>query len=263
MSAAISQRRFAPFFESAVFAGRLLTKWRRHPFIPLQSVLLPTILLFTYYMLVSTSMARLTGSDNLDVVVSMCALAGGMSGSVAAGLAIPDERDDGLLSRFWVMPVHRASALLGTLAAEAARTLIATVVITLVGVILGLRFEGGPWAAMAFVLIPVCWVTVYAALVVIVALKFESRAVLTWFSILSLGAVFGSTAVAPRELLPDFLYPIARLQPMSPTIESMKTLARDGFALQPLAGTFAWVAAVGLWVGIFALRSYRKAAQSA
>lgn len=262
MSTALSPRRFPMLFESAVFAGRLLTKWRRHPLIPLQSVLLPTILLFIYYMVVSTSMARLTGSDSLDVVVSMCALAGGMSGSVAAGLAIPDERDDGLLSRFWVMPVHRASALLGTLAAEAARTLVATAAITLVGVLLGLRFEGGAWAAMAFVLIPVCWVTVYAALVVVVALEFQSRTVLTWFSTLSLGAVFGSTAVAPREIFPDFLYSIARYQPMSPTIESMKSLAREGFALQPMAGTFIWVAAVGLSVGILAMRSYRRAAQS-
>ena len=262
ISSTIEPSRFPLLAESAVFAGRLLTKWRRSPLIPLQSLLFPTILLFVYYMLVSTSMARLTGSNNLDVVVAMCALAGGMSGSLAAALSIPDERDNGLLSRFWMMPVHRASALLGTLAAEAARTLVATVVITFVGVLLGLRFEGGPWAAVLFVLIPVCWVTVYATLVVVVALEFQSRTILTWFSTFSLGAVFGSTAVAPREVFPDFIYPIVQYQPMSPTIESMKALARDGFAVQPLAWTFAWVIAVGALVGLLAMRSYRKAAQS-
>ena len=75
--------------ESVVFAGRLLTRWRRNPLVPLQSLLFPTILLVVYYLLVSKSMTRLTGSDSIDVVVSMCALAGGMSGSLAAALSIP------------------------------------------------------------------------------------------------------------------------------------------------------------------------------
>ncbi|BBY29759.1 ABC transporter permease [Mycolicibacterium sediminis] len=262
MTTDVSPPRFALVQQSAIFAGRLLTKWRRDPLIPLQSLLFPTILLFIYYMLVSTSMKRLTGSDNLDVVVAMCALAGGMAGSLAAALAIPDERDNGLLSRFWMMPVHRASALLGTLTAEAARTLVATVVITLVGMLFGLRFGGGPAAAVLFVLIPVCWVTVYALLVIVLALSFRSRTVLTWFSTVSLGAVFANSAVAPRDVIPDWLYPAIRFQPMSSTIESMKALARDGFAIRELSWTLAWMVVLAVVVGVSAMRSYRKAAQS-
>ncbi|MBJ7338431.1 ABC transporter permease [Mycolicibacterium sp.] len=248
--------------ESVVFAGRLMTRWRRNPLVPLQSLLLPTILLIVYYMLVSKSMTRLTGSDSLDTVVSMCALAGAMSGSLAAALSIPQERKSGLLSRFWLMPVHRASALTGTLLAEAARTLVATIVITGVGMALGLRFHGGVAAAVLFVLIPVLWVTVYAAVVLVVALRIESFAVLTWFSTISLGLVFGSSGVAPMDLFPSWLRPLIRLQPMSPTIEAMKELARSGFAVRPLLGTFAWIVVIGAAVGALALRSYRAAAQS-
>lgn len=248
--------------ESAVFAGRLLTRWRRNPLVPLQSLLFPTILLIVYYMLVSKSMTRLTGGDSLDTVVSMCALAGGMSGSLAAALSIPGERDDGLLSRFWVMPVHRASALTGTLLAEAARTLVATVVITTVGIVLGLRFHGGVAAAALFVAIPVLWVSVYATVVIVVALRFRSRAVLTWFSTLSLGAVFGSSGVAPLELFPSWLRPVVQFQPMSATIEAMKSLAREGFVGRPLLWTFAWIGAIGVVAGTMAMRSYRAAAQS-
>lgn len=248
--------------ESAVFAGRLMTRWRRNPLVPLQSLLLPTILLIIYYMLVSKSMVRLTNGDSLDVVVAMCALAGGMSGALAAALSIPDERDNGLLSRFWMMPVHRASALTGTLLAEAARTLVATVIITAVGMLLGLRFHGGVAAAFLFVLIPVLWVSVYATVVIVVALRFQSRSVLTWFSTFSLGAVFGSSGVAPMELFPRWVQPIVRFQPMSPTIEAMRALARDGFAVGPLLWTFAWIAGTGAFVGTLAMRSYRAAAQS-
>jgi ABC-2 type transport system permease protein len=239
-----------------------MTRWRRNPLVPLQSLFFPTILLIVYYMLVSKSMTRLTGSDSIDVVVSMCALAGGMQGALAAALSIPDERDNGLLSRFWLMPVHRASALSGILLAEAARTLIATAVITSVGVLLGLRFQAGVLAALAFILIPVLWVSVYSLLVIVVALHFESRAVLTWFSTFSLGAVFGSSGVAPIEIFPTWVQPFVRFQPMSPTIEAMRALARDGFALQPLLWTLAWIAVLGAIVGTLAMRTYRAAAQS-
>lgn len=259
---AIEPRGHALATESLVFAGRLMTRWRRNPLVPLQSLLFPTVLLIVYYMLVSKSMTRLTGSDSLDVVVSMCALAGGMSGSLAAALSIPDERDNGLLSRFWMMPVHRASALTGTLLAEAARTLVATAFITAMGVLLGLRFHGGVAAAALFIMIPVLWVSVYATVVIVVALRFQSRTVLTWFSTFSLGAVFGSAGVAPMELFPTWVQPFVRFQPMSPTIDAMKALAREGFAVGPLTWTFAWIIGIGALVGAMAMRSYRAAAQS-
>lgn len=248
--------------ESVVFAGRLMTRWRRNPLVPLQSLLFPTLLLIVYYMLASKSMMRLTGSDSLDVVVSMCAMAGGMSGALTAALSVPDERDNGLLSRFWMMPVHRASALTGILLAEAVRTLAATVIITAVGLLLGLRFHAGVAAAALFVVIPVLWVSVYATIVIVVALRFRSRTMLTWLSTFSLGAVFGSSGVAPMEIFPTWLQPFIRLQPMSPTIEAMRALARSGFAVGQLSWTFAWIIGVGLVAGMLAVRTYRAAAQS-
>jgi ABC-2 type transport system permease protein len=251
-----------PFWhESMVFAERLLTRWRRNPLVPLQSLLFPTILLIVYYLLISKSMARLTGSDSIDTVTAMCALAGGMSGSLAAALSIPDERDNGLLSRFWIMPVGRGTALAGTLMAEAVRTLTATLIITLVGVLLGLRFSS-PLAAVVFVLIPVAWVTVYATGIVAIALRIQSRAVLTWISTLSLGAVFGSAGVAPVESLPGWMREAAQLQPMSPTIQAMLALSREGFAVRPLLGTLSWVCLFGVIAGVLAVRGYRAAAQT-
>lgn len=248
--------------ESSVLAGRLLLQWRRNPLVPLQAIMFPTILLIVYYLLISKSMTRLTGGDALDVVVSMCVLAGGFSGAVAAGLTLPGERDSGLLSRFWVQPIHRASPLTGTLLAEAARTLVATVLITTIGLVLGLRFEGGIFAGALFVLIPVAWVVVYATIVVVVALRFRSHAVVTWLTMLAFGAVFGSSAVVPIDIFPSWLQPIVRAQPMSPTIEAMRSLARDGVATWPLLWTFVWLAVLGTGMGAVAVRSYRTAAET-
>lgn len=259
----VEVRRFPLAAESAIFAGRLMTRWRRNPLVPLQSLLFPTILLIVYYMLVSKSMTRLTGTDSLDTVVSMCALAGGMSGSVAAALSIPSERENGLMARFWVMPVRRASALTGTLLAEAVRTVVATVVIAIVGTMLGMRFHGGLVAALAYLAIPVLWVTVYATLVILVALRSHSLALLNWLNGLSLGAVFASSGVAPLDLFPAWIRPVVRYQPMSATIETMTNLARGNVAVQPLLLTITWIVAIAVVAGMLVMRTYRAAARSA
>ena len=99
--------------ESLLFARRQLTHWRRSPTVPIQALLFPTFLLITYKLLVGKSVVRITGTDSLYGLVPMCAVAGAMFGALGAGLTIISERDSGLLSQLWVLPVNRASALAG------------------------------------------------------------------------------------------------------------------------------------------------------
>jgi ABC-2 type transport system permease protein len=105
-------------------------------------------------------------------------------------------------------------------------------------------------------------VSVYATVVITVALRVQSRTILTWISTFSLGAVFASSGVAPMDLFPAWVRPFVRCQPMSPTIEAMTALARDGFAVRPLVWTFAWIVAIAALAGTLAMRSYRAAARS-
>ena len=249
--------------ESLVFAGRHVSRWRVEPVIPIQSVLFPTLLLIVYYLLVGESMVTMTGTDNLSGLVPVCALAGGMIGALGAGFAVPFERATGLLSRLWTFPVHRASALIGRLLAEAARTLVAVAMITAVGVALGLRFEGGWLAVIPFLLVPVLVVVVFATVVLTVALGAgpEPNVVFTWLATGSIGLVFASSGVAPVETLPSWLRPVIQYQPMSQAIESMRAFAEGNSALWPLTLTFAWAVGVAAVFGPLAVRNYRLAAE--
>jgi ABC-2 type transport system permease protein len=249
-------------FESVVFAGRHFTRWRRLPVVPIQSLLLPTLLLVTYSLMVSKSMTRLTGANGLHGLVPMCAVAGAMLGALGAALAMPRECESGVLSRFWTLPVHRASALTGTLLAEAARTLAATALITAVGFAFGFKFDGGWIAMIPFVLVPVLVALVFSTVVITIALRPQGRTLLTWLGTATIGLVFGSTGVAPIEIYPSWLRPLVQLQPMSPTIESMRALAQGDPALLPLLLTFAWIVGLGVIFVPLAIRSYRAAAES-
>jgi hypothetical protein len=120
-----------------------------------QASLFPTFLLVIYKLLIGKAVLAVTGSDSLYGLVPMCAVVGAIFGTLGAGLAVPAERESGLLTRLWVLPIHRASPLTGRLLAEATRTIASAVVLTAFGVALGLRFVGGWEAAVPFVLVPV------------------------------------------------------------------------------------------------------------
>ena len=248
-------------FESVAFAGRLLLRWRRHPIVPIQALLFPTVLLVTYYLLVGKSVVRITGTDSLDGLVPVCAVAGAMFGALGAGLTIPAERNSGLLSRFWTFPVHRASPLAGRLLAEAVRTLAGAVLITAVGVALGLRFHGSWLAVVPFLLIPVAVVVVFATLVVTVALRSDGNTLFTWLATGSIALVFCNSGIATLQAFPPWLRPFIEYQPMSPIIESMRALARGDAASAPLLAATAWLLALGALFGRGAVRGYRNAAE--
>jgi ABC-2 type transport system permease protein len=248
--------------ESLLFAGRLFTNWRRAPIVPIQALLFPTFLLITYKLLVGKSMVRLTGTDSLYGLVPMCAVAGAMFGALGAGLMIPTERESGLLSQLWVLPVNRASALIGRLLAEAARTLLGAILITAVGVGLGLRFHGGWLAVIPFLLVPVLVAVVFSTAVIAIAVRSTSSAVLFWLAVPSITLVFSSSGVPPVEMLPSWMRPLIPLQPMAPTIQSMRALAQGGPALWPLLLSLVWALGLAAVVGPLAVRGYRAAAET-
>lgn len=247
--------------ESWIFAGRLFLQWRRYPTVPLQSLLFPTVLLITYSLLVGKSMVRVTGNSGLDVLIPVCAVAGAMSGSLGAGMTMPYDRESGLLTRLWIMPVHRASALTGTLLAEALRTLIGTCLILGTGYALGFRFHGNVLALLTYLVIPSLVVVVFAMIVVTLALHADGRTILAWVGTGSMGLAFA--AIVPVDKIPSALRPIAHYQPVAPPVEAMRALSNGaGGIWVPLTITLGWIVLLAATMGPLAVRNYRQAAET-
>ena len=248
--------------ESVLFAGRLFTHWRRAPTVPIQALLFPTFFLITYKLLVGKSIVKITGTDSLYGLVPMCAVGGAMFGALGAALMIPPNARAVCSANCGCCPYNRASALIGRLLAEAARTLVGTVLITAVGVGLGLRFEGGWLAVIPFILVPVLVVVVFSMAVIAIAVRSQSSALLMWLTVPAITLVFSSSGVPPVQMLPSWIRPLIPLQPMAPTIESMRALAQGGPAMWPLLLSVVWAVGLGALVGPLAVRGYRAAAES-
>ena len=248
--------------ESVLFAGQQLAHWRRSPTVMVQALLFPTFLLITYKLLVGKSIMKITGTNSLYGLVPMCALAGAMIGSLAAAQSIRAERESGLLSQLWLLPVNRASALIGRLLAEAARTLVGSALITAVGVGLGLRFEHGWLAVIPFILMPVIVGGVFAMGVLAIAVRSKGSTAY-WLGVPVIGLVFPSSGVPPVAQMPSWMQPLIPLQPMAPTIAFMRALTQGGPALSPLLLCLMWVFGLAAVLGPLAVTGYRVAAESA
>jgi ABC-2 type transport system permease protein len=248
--------------ESLVFASQLLIRWRRQPGVLIEGLVYPTFLLITFKLLLGKSILRITGTDSLYGLVPMCVVVGAMLGAVTAGRSMTFERDGGLIGRLWVFPVHRASALTGRLLAEAARALGSSVLITAVGIGLGLRFKAGWLAAIPFMLVPVPVVVVFSMAVIAVAVRAKTGAVLSWLGVPATGLVFASSGVIPSQTLPSLVRLNVQLQPMWGPMESMRAFAQGGPVLWPLMLTLMWALGLAALLGPLAVRGYRAAAEA-
>lgn len=248
--------------QSWVQAGRLLTEWRRERAVLVGSLIVPVSLLLVYVAVLDERVHKLTGVESVYGLVPVCAVLSALFGALSTSLGIAMERDSGMLSRMWVLPVHRASPLTGRLTAEAVRALVGTILITALGIAMGLRFTHGWLTILIYVLIPSVVVVGFTALVMAIAIRTNGVSLMTWLAAGTVALAFLNPGTTPINTFPEWLRPFVRMQPMSPPIEAMWALAHGGPLVRPLALTIAW-AVVLLAVSVpMAVRGYRDAAES-
>ncbi|MBO0852443.1 MAG: ABC transporter permease [Nocardia sp.] len=248
--------------QSLVEAGRLLRRWSRQPDVIVSTVVLPILLLLMYDLVLKRSLDAHSGVDPIYGFAPMIAVAGAMYGAMGTGMSLFGERQSGLLRRFWVLPIHRASGLIGRLIAECARALAATVVVTVVGLILGLRFHAGFGGVIGMLIVPVIVIAGFTPIVITVGVSSAGDKVTELFAIVVLVGMFFNSGFVPVQNYPGLLQPIVRYQPMSCAIEAMRGFTLGGAALTPFLQTVVWAAGLMVVFGFFAVRGYRRAVRS-
>ncbi|WP_280264582.1 ABC transporter permease [Nocardia wallacei] len=248
--------------QTAIQTRRLLKRWRRDPLTMAQSLIFPALLLVMLDTVLGRQISAFSGASALYGSVPMVTLVSVMSGSLAGAITLGRERDDGLLARFWVLPVHRVSGLLARIAAEGARILTCTLVLFAVGVLLGLRFRQGWAAAVALVGVPLLYGLGFATLVTAVAVYTAKPALVEAISLGSSLLMFFSTGFVPLAAYPAWAKPIVAHQPMSYAVDAMRGLSLGGPVRGPLLATVAWSVGAMVLFAVPAIVGYRRASRS-
>jgi ABC-2 type transport system permease protein len=187
-------------------------------------------------------------------VIIMCVA----SGIAYAALRVNNDLSKGIISRFKTMPVASSSILGGHAVSSVISNLISVAMVMLVALLIGFRSGAGiaEWLIFGGILVLFTLATTWLAIVFGLLAKSAEGA--GAFSYVLLLLIFVSSAFTPTDKMNSALRAFAEHQPMTPIIETMRSLLVNG-----TAGDSAWIAVawcVGLLVVTYftALRIYKR-----
>lgn len=263
-------RRTQPISENAprrlvphtwVLTNRILRRWSRDPATVFESLVIPIVLLVTLDIVLGDAISQVSGHSALYGSVPLVAMVGAMTGGMIGGIGLMGERADGLLSRLWVLPVHRASGLLARLAADVVRIVVLTACILCTGLVLGFRFRQGILESVAWLFIPACLGLAFSAIVITIALYAPSTIMVEATEVIWAALMFFSTGFMPLEQYPEWIQPVVQHQPVSCAVDVMRGLSLGGPVLAPLVGMLLWTAGIVAACAIPMAIGYRKASR--
>lgn len=240
---------------------RLLIRWAHDPQSVIQALILPCMFLVSIDLVFGRPISAATGHSALYGSVPMAALVGAIFGSTAGGVLLMRERDDGLLARFWVLPIYRISGLMSRLSAEILRMLATAAFVLGTGYALGFRFRQGVSAALLWLGVPLIFGIAFWMFVTTLALYVANTVLAEATGILVALMFFFCTGFVPLDQYPSWIQPVVEHQPMSYAIAVMQGLSLGGPVLAPLLGTLGWAALTVATCAVPLVIGYRRASR--
>jgi ABC-2 type transport system permease protein len=208
-------------------------------------VLMPIALMLLFVYIFGGAIGEQTGSVKyIDFIVPGIVLMTVVSGIAYAALRLSMDLQSGIINRFRTMPVAPSSILGGQAASSTLSNLFSSLLVLLVAFAIGFRSNAGvsQWLIFAGLLLLFTLATTWMAIFFgLLAKTMEGAGA---FSYLLLLLIFISPAFVPTSSITPALRGFAENQPMTPILETMRSLLTNG-----TAGSKVWVA-VGWSLGI-------------
>jgi ABC-2 type transport system permease protein len=238
---------------------RLLIGLTRDPMTFVFGLAMPIFFLVVMNIVLGDAVKLVTGHSALYGSVPLVTLIGAMNGASVGILGIVTERNNGLLARLWVIPVHRASGLVARIISDAVRVALNSFVLLCVGLIMGLRFEHGVPAGVAWLCVPALFGMAFATLALTIAVHFPTTTLVEAITLVSALLLFFCTGFVPLDQYPKWIQPVVEHQPLSYATEVMKGLSLGGPVLDPLTGILVWSLGIMIICAIPMVIGYRRA----
>lgn len=242
-------------------ARRLVTRTVRQPMIIMPIFVFPLFILAV----VSAGGSDITGvkgfpTDSYVTFLLGSMLVQGSSGAATvAGNALGGDISTGFLRRLVLTPLTVSTLLAAQLAGVALLGLVQAVLYLLVGLAVGVSVEAGIGGALALIAVILLIALAFGAVGQLAAALTGSAEQVQALVALSLGLLFMSSMMMPRDLIQnDWFKTVATYNPMSYLIEAPRSLLISGWDGQALAlgcGIASVIFVVALVATSFALKA--------
>ena len=208
--------------DALILAGRCVRLSQRNLDALLTSLMLPIVLMLLFVYLFGGAIN--TGTAYVTYVVpGVVLLCVGFGASLTA-VSVSQDMTGSIIDRFRSMDVGGAAVLAGHVAASVARNAASTVLVFGVAYLIGFRASASPldWLAAAGLLVAFVLATSWlSAAIGLLTSSPEAASGFTWFVMF---LPYVSSAFVPIDTMPTWLQGFARNQPVTPVIETLRSL---------------------------------------
>jgi ABC-2 type transport system permease protein len=222
-------------------------------------VAMPIAIMLLFVYVFGSSFGQQTGAIKyVNFVTPTIIIMTVVSGISYAAVRLSMDMQKGIINRFKTMPVAPSSILGGHAASSTLSNLFSSLLVLLVAFLVGFRSDAGvtEWLMFAGILILFTLATTWLAILFgLLAKTLEGAGA---FSYILLLLIFVSSGFTPVDKMGPALRWFAENQPMTPIIETMRSLLTNGSAGDTALIAVAWCVGLLAMAYLHALRIYKN-----
>ena len=246
--------------DSRVLGVRAVALWVRNPASLMGAIMFP-IVFFAMFNLVMRKTMTARGFDYAQLLPSTVVVQAMFFTAMSSAYYVAHDRTTGMMQRLRSMPIHHAAPIVARSVGDVSRAVISVLALTAVGVVAGMRFRAGALGAVGFLAVPLVFAGVFAMGMGLIGYRAATpEAAVSLASIPYLPLLMLSTGFAPTTDFPGWLRPFVRNQPVTRTIDLLRTLSSGG----PIGGLaiiwLVWMVTLGVVFCWASARLFRRAA---
>ena len=224
-------------------------------------VLTPIAILLLFVYVFGGALGEQTGSIKyVDYITPGVIVMTVASGIAYAALRLSTDLQQGIISRFRTMPVTPSSVLSGQALSSTLSNLFSCFLVIAVALAVGFRSAAGAAAWLCFggllvlLILATTWLAMFFGLL---AKTVEGAGA---FSYILLLLIFISPSFVPTDSMTPLLRGFADNQPMTPIIETMRSLLTNGTPGPDIWAALAWATGILTHPSTLAMGAYRRRA---
>jgi len=222
-------------------------------------VMMPIAMLLLFVYVFGGALGKQTGSiEYVDFITPGVLIMTVLSGIAYAALRLSTDLQQGIISRFRTMPVAPSAVLSGQALSSTLSSLFSCFLVVMVALVVGFRPEAdaAAWLWFGGLLILFTLATTWLAMFFGLLAKTPEGA--GAFSYILLLLIFISPSFVPTDSMTPWLRGFAENQPMTPIIETMRSLLTQGTTGPDIWAALAWAAGILIVSYSLALGIYRR-----
>lgn len=240
-------------------AKRSLRHIVRSPDTIITVVLTPIAMLLLFVYVFGGALGQQTGSiEYVDFLTPGVIIMTVISGIAYAAFRLSNDIQNGIINRFRTMPVAPSSILGGQAASSTLSNLFSSLLVLAVAFAIGFRSDAGLLEWLLFTGLVTLFTLATTWMAIFFALLAKSAEGAGSFSYILMLLIFISPSFVPTASMTPILRGFAENQPLTPIVETMRSLLTNGTVGESIGLAIAWSAGILVIFYLASLRVYKN-----